>query len=148
MACSPGRSVAGGLFFTLFLARPNARLSDVPRYPENVDSASVCLICNTESDELDDPLECEKVSQTLPKRTDAPSARRISQIAHNLFSQLYRPDPDLVSSVTNRTTGNVLIHRCMVYRMVNGFVLNARKRQKSKKGKIKVTWTVEMMNGM
>ncbi|KAK8853246.1 hypothetical protein IAR55_003948 [Kwoniella newhampshirensis] len=54
--------VAGGAFFTLFLAKPNAALSDIPRYPEHIDSASICLVCNEDKSE-EDPLECERCDQ-------------------------------------------------------------------------------------
>lgn len=53
--------VAAGAFFTLFLARPNAKLSDIRRHPLHVASASNCLVCNNVEDE--DPLECEKCDE-------------------------------------------------------------------------------------
>nr|XP_031861731.1 uncharacterized protein CI109_002963 [Kwoniella shandongensis]KAA5528803.1 hypothetical protein CI109_002963 [Kwoniella shandongensis] len=54
--------VAGGAFFTLFLARPNAALSDLTRYPEHIDSASICVVCNEDKDGVD-ALECERCDQ-------------------------------------------------------------------------------------
>lgn len=54
--------VVGGAFFTLFLARPNLALSDLDRYPLHINSASLCLICNTDL-EQDAPLECERCDQ-------------------------------------------------------------------------------------
>ncbi|KIR62535.1 hypothetical protein I314_03480 [Cryptococcus bacillisporus CA1873] len=54
--------VAGGAFFTLFLARPNSALSDLDRYPIHINSASLCLVCNTDH-EQDAPLECERCDQ-------------------------------------------------------------------------------------
>nr|XP_019044112.1 hypothetical protein I302_07392 [Kwoniella bestiolae CBS 10118]OCF23042.1 hypothetical protein I302_07392 [Kwoniella bestiolae CBS 10118] len=50
--------VAGGAFFSLFLARPNSALSELDRYPEHIESPTICLACNEEKD--DDPMECEK----------------------------------------------------------------------------------------
>ncbi|KAK6909384.1 hypothetical protein I203_103401 [Kwoniella mangroviensis CBS 8507] len=50
--------VAGGAFFSLFLARPDAALSELDRYPEHIESPTICLACNEEKD--DDPMECEK----------------------------------------------------------------------------------------
>nr|XP_019010360.1 uncharacterized protein I206_04829 [Kwoniella pini CBS 10737]OCF49141.1 hypothetical protein I206_04829 [Kwoniella pini CBS 10737] len=50
--------VAGGAFFSLFLAKPNSALSEIDRYPEHIESPSICLGCNESKD--DDPMECEK----------------------------------------------------------------------------------------
>jgi hypothetical protein len=61
-------SVGGAAFTSLFLARPNAKLSDIPRHPVHVASPEECLVCHIDRDE-DDPLECEKVcSPTNPLR--------------------------------------------------------------------------------
>ncbi|WVN90839.1 uncharacterized protein L203_106082 [Cryptococcus depauperatus CBS 7841] len=57
--------VAGGAFSTLFLARPNARLSELERYPERINSASECVVCHINDD---DPLECERCDQPYHTR--------------------------------------------------------------------------------
>ncbi|WVQ84629.1 hypothetical protein IAT38_006784 [Cryptococcus sp. DSM 104549] len=54
--------VAGGAFFSLFLAKPNSSMSDLDRYPEHINSASLCLVCE-ESRKNDLPLECERCDQ-------------------------------------------------------------------------------------
>ena len=57
-------SVAAGAFFTLFIAEPSHLLSDLPRYPEHIDSSIVCLICDKEKDRSKgNLLECEKCDQ-------------------------------------------------------------------------------------
>ncbi|CAD6577989.1 MAG: hypothetical protein TREMPRED_002079 [Tremellales sp. Tagirdzhanova-0007] len=53
--------VSAGAFFTLFLARPNDSLSNIPRHPVHVASASLCLICNMDNGVA--PLECEKCDE-------------------------------------------------------------------------------------
>ncbi|EJC99702.1 RCC1/BLIP-II [Fomitiporia mediterranea MF3/22] len=45
---------------TLFLARPNEKLSDLPRHPVEVDSPDECVVCNKDRGEDDSPLECDK----------------------------------------------------------------------------------------
>ncbi|KAI5116931.1 hypothetical protein M0805_005564 [Coniferiporia weirii] len=52
--------VAAGQNTTFFLARPNERLSELPRHPELVDSPEECVVCNKDRGEDDSPLECEK----------------------------------------------------------------------------------------
>ncbi|ORY33394.1 regulator of chromosome condensation 1/beta-lactamase-inhibitor protein II [Naematelia encephala] len=54
--------VAAGAFFTLFLARPNNQLQDIPRWPKEVDSGDVCLVCKTHRNN-DDLIECEKCEE-------------------------------------------------------------------------------------
>ncbi|WWC91731.1 uncharacterized protein L201_006678 [Kwoniella dendrophila CBS 6074] len=51
--------VAGGAFFSMFLARPNDALSNLDRYPEHIESESICLQCK-EDNTGEDLLECEK----------------------------------------------------------------------------------------
>ncbi|WRT70196.1 uncharacterized protein IL334_007190 [Kwoniella shivajii] len=51
--------VAGGAFFSLFLAQPNAALSEIDRYPEHIESPSTCLACD-EDRYNEDPMECER----------------------------------------------------------------------------------------
>ena len=55
-------SVAAGAFCTFFLARPNDKLSDIPRYPLEIPSSSICLICNVDRGPDDFLLECEKAN--------------------------------------------------------------------------------------
>jgi len=52
--------IAAGQNTTLFLARPNQKLSDLPRHPEHVDAPETCVVCNKETGDDDSPLECEK----------------------------------------------------------------------------------------
>ena len=67
-------SVAGGAFFTLFLAKPSDKLSELPRYPEHIDSASVCLACNKVQGDANSLLECEKVRWDRLQKLTLPSA--------------------------------------------------------------------------
>ncbi|KAL1412746.1 hypothetical protein Q8F55_000493 [Vanrija albida] len=55
--------VAAGCFFTLFLAQPTDELSDLPRYPEHIESADVCLVCNEFQGEDEVQLECERCDE-------------------------------------------------------------------------------------
>lgn len=57
--------IAAGQNATLFLARPNQKLSDLPRHPEQVDTPETCVVCNKETGDDDSPLECEKVNLYL-----------------------------------------------------------------------------------
>ncbi|EPT01146.1 hypothetical protein FOMPIDRAFT_1121068, partial [Fomitopsis schrenkii] len=51
--------IAGGQNTTFFLAKPNEKLSDLPRHPVDLESPDQCLVCNTEDD--DTPmLACDK----------------------------------------------------------------------------------------
>jgi hypothetical protein len=52
-------SIAAGQNTTYFLARPNEKLSDLPRHPEEVEHADDCASCGQEKAE--DPIVCEKV---------------------------------------------------------------------------------------
>ncbi|KAL5513720.1 hypothetical protein ACEPAH_4120 [Sanghuangporus vaninii] len=45
---------------TLFLARPNSKLSDLPRHPAEVDSPDDCVVCNKDRGDDDPPLACDK----------------------------------------------------------------------------------------
>jgi hypothetical protein len=51
--------IAAGQNTTLILARPNAKLSELPRHPFEVDAPPLCVACEKETED-DDPLECEK----------------------------------------------------------------------------------------
>jgi hypothetical protein len=50
-------SIAAGAFCTLFLARPNPELTEVPRWPKHIKTPDICVVCNTKEG---DPLECER----------------------------------------------------------------------------------------
>ncbi|KAI9572017.1 regulator of chromosome condensation 1/beta-lactamase-inhibitor protein II [Boletus coccyginus] len=52
-------SVAAGQHTTLFLAKPNEKLSELPRHPE-VDAPELCLACNKDNGDDDPALECDK----------------------------------------------------------------------------------------
>ncbi|WVR00158.1 hypothetical protein IAU59_007300 [Kwoniella sp. CBS 9459] len=54
--------VAGGAFFSLFLAKPNEALEDITRFPEWVPSDTTCMVCG-EGDSVGVQLECEKCEQ-------------------------------------------------------------------------------------
>ncbi|OCF44659.1 hypothetical protein I317_01546 [Kwoniella heveanensis CBS 569] len=54
--------VAGGAFFSLFLAKPNEALEDLTRFPEWVPSDSNCMVCG-DDDSAGVQLECEKCEQ-------------------------------------------------------------------------------------
>ena len=58
-------SIAASQNTTIFLARPNDKYSDLPRHPENVDSAEECVVCSRDRGDDDSPLACDKVSETL-----------------------------------------------------------------------------------
>ncbi|KAH8111777.1 RCC1/BLIP-II [Phellopilus nigrolimitatus] len=45
---------------TFFLARPNEKLSDLPRHPALVDSPDECVVCGKDKGDADSPLECDK----------------------------------------------------------------------------------------
>jgi hypothetical protein len=55
-------SVAAGQHTTLFLAKPNAKLSDLPRHPAEVDAPDLCIVCAKDNGDDDPALECDKVS--------------------------------------------------------------------------------------
>ena len=57
-------SIAASQNTTIFLARPNDKYSDLPRHPENVDSAEECVVCSRDRGEDDSPLACDKVRGT------------------------------------------------------------------------------------
>ncbi|KAG9308047.1 regulator of chromosome condensation 1/beta-lactamase-inhibitor protein II [Chiua virens] len=52
-------SLAAGQHTTLFLAKPNEKFSDLPRYPD-VDAPELCLVCNKDNGDDDPALECDK----------------------------------------------------------------------------------------
>lgn len=55
-------SVAAGQNTTFFLARPNEKLSELPRHPMQLEGVpETCVICEEEKGDDDSPLECEKV---------------------------------------------------------------------------------------
>jgi hypothetical protein len=55
------RSIAAGAFFTLFIARPSSALSDLTRWPDEIDSSDACAVCGKKEVNPDDPLlECER----------------------------------------------------------------------------------------
>ena len=54
-------SIAAGAFFTLFIARTGPALGDLTRWPEEIKSSDVCLVCRKKQVKDDDPLlECER----------------------------------------------------------------------------------------
>lgn len=54
-------SVAAGQNTTVILAKPNEKFSDMPRHPEDVSPPLLCVGCNKNHGEDDNPLECDKV---------------------------------------------------------------------------------------
>ncbi|KAF7431201.1 hypothetical protein PC9H_006922 [Pleurotus ostreatus] len=52
--------IAAGQNTTLFLAKPNEKLSDLPRHPIDVEPPEVCIECNKDNGDDDPPLECDK----------------------------------------------------------------------------------------
>ncbi|KAF9456066.1 regulator of chromosome condensation 1/beta-lactamase-inhibitor protein II [Collybia nuda] len=52
--------IAAGQNTTLFLAKPNDKLSDLPRHPIDVQAPQLCVPCGKENGEDDSPLECDK----------------------------------------------------------------------------------------
>ena len=67
-------SIAAGAFFTLFLARPTSALSDLTRWPDEIQSSDVCIVCEKKQESSDDPLmECERCEDGCHMRcTDPP----------------------------------------------------------------------------
>jgi len=66
--CSVGKiptyrvtSIAPGQNTTFFLARPNDKLSDLPRHPADLDTPQECIVCFQDNGDDDSPLECDKV---------------------------------------------------------------------------------------
>ncbi|KAG2143761.1 regulator of chromosome condensation 1/beta-lactamase-inhibitor protein II [Suillus bovinus] len=53
-------SVAAGQHTTLFLAKPNAKFSDLPRHPLEVDAPELCVVCDKDNGDDDPALECDK----------------------------------------------------------------------------------------
>ena len=53
--------VAAGQNTTFFLAKPNEKLSDLPRHPFDMEPPELCVECNQDTGEDDSLLECEKV---------------------------------------------------------------------------------------
>ncbi|OCH96269.1 RCC1/BLIP-II protein [Obba rivulosa] len=52
--------VAAGQNTTFFLAKPNAKLSDLPRHPFEVEAPDACVVCGKDNGDDDPLLECEK----------------------------------------------------------------------------------------
>lgn len=53
--------VAAGQNTTFFLAKPNQKLSDLPRHPYELQGVpEACAVCGKDKGEEDSPLECEK----------------------------------------------------------------------------------------
>ncbi|KAF8075359.1 regulator of chromosome condensation 1/beta-lactamase-inhibitor protein II [Lyophyllum atratum] len=52
--------IAAGQNTTVLLAKPNDKMSDLPRHPEDVQPPPLCVVCKTERGEDDSPLECDK----------------------------------------------------------------------------------------
>jgi len=55
-------AIAGGQNTTFFLAKPNSKMSDLPRHPIDVNPPSVCVGCGKEGEEEeeDQALQCDK----------------------------------------------------------------------------------------
>ncbi|GLB41420.1 putative regulator of chromosome condensation (RCC1) repeat [Lyophyllum shimeji] len=52
--------IAAGQNTTVFLAKPNEKMSELPRHPEDVQPPPLCVVCGTERGEDDSPLACDK----------------------------------------------------------------------------------------
>ncbi|KAH9479125.1 Protein RCC2-like protein [Psilocybe cubensis] len=52
--------IAAGQNTTVLLAKPNEKFSDMPRHPEDVSPPLLCVGCNKDEGEDDNPLECDK----------------------------------------------------------------------------------------
>jgi hypothetical protein len=59
-------SIAAGQNTTFFLARPNDKLSDLPRHPADLDTPQECIVCCHDNGDDDSPLECDKVPFVSP----------------------------------------------------------------------------------
>ncbi|KAG6841009.1 hypothetical protein C0991_002639 [Blastosporella zonata] len=57
--------IAAGQNTTVFLAKPNDKMSDLARHPLEVDPPALCCVCSTERGEDDSPLECDKVRSSF-----------------------------------------------------------------------------------
>lgn len=57
-------SIAAGQNTTFFLAKPNSKMSDLPRHPLEVDTPAACVACGMEDEgeEEEQALQCDKVS--------------------------------------------------------------------------------------
>jgi len=55
-------SVAAGQNTTFFLAKPNSKLSDLPRHPVDVHPSPECVVCGIDDGDDDAALQCDKVS--------------------------------------------------------------------------------------
>lgn len=67
--------VAAGQNTTFMLARPNDKLSDLPRHPDEVGTEDECLVCHKDK-KGDSPIVCEKVPiPSLPHFFFPPSHR-------------------------------------------------------------------------
>lgn len=54
-------SIAAGQNTTYFLAKPNDKMSELPRHPDEVEHPEECIVCGKD-EEGNSPLICEKVS--------------------------------------------------------------------------------------
>ncbi|KAH9941975.1 RCC1/BLIP-II [Amylocystis lapponica] len=52
--------IAAGQNTTFFLAKPNAKLSDLPRHPIDVNPPQLCVVCDQDNGDDDAPLACDK----------------------------------------------------------------------------------------
>lgn len=57
-------SIAASQNTTFFLAKPNSKMSDLPRHPFEVNPPSACVACGKEEEgeEEEQALQCDKVS--------------------------------------------------------------------------------------
>jgi hypothetical protein len=98
-------SIAAGQNTTLFLAKPNEKLSDLPRHPVDVQPPPFCIKCNKDNGEDDSPLECDKV-----------------RVTYNWLISISCVDEDAIS-VMPRVIWVVLTNPWMLFRKVNGSAL-------------------------
>lgn len=62
LAHTAARSISAGQNTTFFLAKPNQKLSDLPRHPEDLTGVpETCVACGEDRGDDDSPLECDKV---------------------------------------------------------------------------------------
>ncbi|EPQ56793.1 hypothetical protein GLOTRDRAFT_92642 [Gloeophyllum trabeum ATCC 11539] len=60
--------VAAGQNTTFVLAKPNAKFSDLPRHPAEVDAPEFCLVCGKDNGDDDSPLACDKLRLLRARR--------------------------------------------------------------------------------
>jgi hypothetical protein len=53
-------AIAAGQNTTFFLAKPNSKMSDLPRHPIDVNPPSACIACSKDDGEDDEALQCDK----------------------------------------------------------------------------------------